>query len=109
MTPVYAPTTEKECHYNYAHVKTRVRIEQSFGILEQRFLYLCTPLHVELKNSHAAIIAIFCLHNFAIPSRQRLDDDDEYLQDLIEASALPPSTATTLGRTARNQILQEYF
>ena len=40
LIPFLNPVTPGERHYNYAHKKTRVTIERSFGVLKSRFLCL---------------------------------------------------------------------
>ena len=47
MTPFPNPTTEAERNYNLAHCRTRVVIEQTFGILKRRFDCLNIGLRVE--------------------------------------------------------------
>uniref|UniRef100_H2Y6X0 DDE Tnp4 domain-containing protein n=1 Tax=Ciona savignyi TaxID=51511 RepID=H2Y6X0_CIOSA len=69
MTPLLNPSSDAERRYNKSHIKTRSRIEQSFGVLKQRFRALRIPLRTKLDNSLVIIVAIFCLHNFAMTSR----------------------------------------
>ena len=66
MTPLLHPVTIAEKAYNKSPIKTRVRIEQAFGSLNQRFCYLQIPLRTRLNNFLVIIVATFCLHNFAL-------------------------------------------
>lgn len=76
MTPVSNPQTEKVKRYNYIHSKTRVRIEQCYGVLKQRFRALRIPMRMKLENTIPAIIAAVCLHNFALRTNQPLPEDE---------------------------------
>ena len=62
MTPLLHPVTNAEKASNKSHIKTRISIEQDFGLLKQRFRYLQT----RLNNCFVIIVATFCLHNFAL-------------------------------------------
>ena len=50
MNPLFHPVTNAENTYNKNQIKTRVRIEQAFGLLKQRFCCLLIPLRIRLNN-----------------------------------------------------------
>ena len=67
MTPVPNPTTEAERRYNLAHARTRVAVENAFGLLKMRFPVLLTGLRLKrVERSVAVIRACFALHNLCI-------------------------------------------
>ncbi|KAG0710936.1 putative nuclease HARBI1 [Chionoecetes opilio] len=84
MTPVTHPTTVPEERYNRGHCRTRVTVEQTFGILKSRFRCLhksggalqYTPL-----KCCKIIASCLLLHNRCvrrrIPEPQQLEDDDQ--------------------------------
>ena len=115
LVPVSKPATASEHRYNTAQFKTRTRIEQAFGLLKQRFRVLRIPLRTKLDNSIVIIVAAFCLHNFAIRTRQSLTATDDALdaeQELVEMNASTPqseSSATASGRGVRRQIISGFF
>ena len=106
LVPLAAPVTSSEKLYNSSHIKTRARIEQAFGILKQRFRVFRTPLRTKLHHSLKIIVAVFCLHNFAIRTGQPTVEQDS-------ADENPPATqctaATSLGRAVRQQIIEGHF
>ena len=71
VTPSLNPTSSGEKRYNKNHIRTRARIEQCFGFMKQRI-----PLRTRLDNSLTIIVAVACLHNFAIQRKQPLPADD---------------------------------
>lgn len=81
MTPFLNPATDSQMKYNNALCKTRVLIEQTFGIIKRRF----RVLHCEmLTNPSQAVIntaACVVLHNIGINrgdiiNYDRLEDQD---------------------------------
>ncbi|XP_064483854.1 putative nuclease HARBI1 isoform X1 [Ornithodoros turicata] len=68
MTPFRAPASDKEVAYNAAHSRTRVRIEQCFGLLKMRFrcLQRYRTLHFAPDRACNIITACAVLHNMCI-------------------------------------------
>ena len=106
LVPITAPVTPSEKRYNASHIKTRVRIEQAFGILKQRFRVFRTPLRTKLDHSLEIIVAVFCLHNFAIRTSQSIVEQDSADDN---PSARECTDSTSLGRAARQQIIEGHF
>ena len=50
LTPIGTPRTDKQRRYNVAHSRTRVKIEQTFGILKRRFTSLRSELKIDPKT-----------------------------------------------------------
>nr|XP_039248878.1 putative nuclease HARBI1 [Styela clava] len=108
FTPLLNPTSGKENRYNKAHIHTRARIEQCFGILKQRFRVLQSEMRTRLDNTLTIIVAVACLHNFAMKTNQPLEhdlaiatsDDTEPSQQIQSSQA---------GHLARANIIDQYF
>lgn len=66
MTPYSNTSTPSHQRYNDALCKTRVKIEQTFGILKRRFA--CLSLGLRVAPMKASIITLACavLHNIGI-------------------------------------------
>lgn len=65
LVPIRQPLTAGERRYNAAHKRTRVRIEQSFGILKRKFAILQTGVRMVPERAAVVITACFILCNIA--------------------------------------------
>lgn len=60
MTPFLNPTTEAQQKYNSSLCRTRVLVEQSFGILKRRFACLQGTLEqTQIKQQHMSLL-VWC-------------------------------------------------
>ena len=66
LTPYADADTPSKVRFNTAFGRTRVRIEQTFGILKWRFSCLQRSLHVSPEKPCLIILACAILHNIAI-------------------------------------------
>lgn len=66
LTPVGTPRNTGEEHFNAAHKKTRCVIEESFGMLKNKFKILQTSIRLQPFKAAQVIIACVALHNYAI-------------------------------------------
>ncbi|XP_061172373.1 putative nuclease HARBI1 [Saccostrea echinata] len=66
MTPYLSPTTEAQQRFNASLCRTRVLVEQSFGILKRRFSCLQGTLRTCPDQAAAYIVACVVLHNIGI-------------------------------------------
>ena len=83
VTPVLRPQTRAQRRYNYALCKTRVVIENLFGILKRRFPCLKLQLRLKLDTSLAVIVACAVLHNICRQTGAPLPDDGPvYVNDV---------------------------
>ena len=57
--------------WNFYASQCRIRIEMAFGLLNQKWGILQSPLKVKLKNVKRIVLATACLHNFCINERIR--------------------------------------
>lgn len=104
MTPLLNPSTTAERRYNHAHICSRSRIEQTFEVLKMRFRALRIPLRTKLETSLQIIIAVACLHNFAVKSRLPLPDEQQIVQQDDDSSrpAISMPAATLSGNAPPN-------
>ena len=66
LVPYAVPNGQGQTRYNFAHSGTRMRIEQSFGILKRRFGLLHKELQVTPEKACRLATACVILHNIAI-------------------------------------------
>ncbi|XP_064469994.1 putative nuclease HARBI1 [Ornithodoros turicata] len=120
LTPVRNPTTGGEEAYNEAHRKTRVRVEQCFGVLKMRFrcLQRYRTLHFSPDRTSNIVTACTILHNMCIkhnvpePSGEEeegnegssADSSDIDIPDVPEEGSL-----LSRGLYKRNEIIRQYF
>ena len=111
LTPFLSPQTDSERSYNYAHKRTRVLIERSFGILKSRFLCLSHkisgPILFSPKRACAVISACIFLHNKA--RRLNLHIDLQDIDSFDPPDALTPSEVDSNGWNKRSYIASHYF
>lgn len=111
LTPFVNPRNEAERNYNYCHVRTRVRIENIFGIWKRRFPILAYGCRLNLENVLNVIVAIAVLHNLAI-LKQDPDPPLEHEQELYEAIINENVDNLYLrneDNNFRRQLLERYF
>ena len=105
LTPLLNPTSSGEKRYNRNHIRTRARIEQCFSKMKQRFRALRIPLRTRLDNSLTIIVAVACLHNFAIQRKQPLPADDISIEEEISTRTDQSSSS---GRAARQSMIDSF-
>ena len=71
LTPYTDPTAQAQRRDNFAHCKTRVRIEMTFGLLKSRFQCL-KGLRVAPDRACDICVAWAVLQNIAIIRRKRM-------------------------------------
>ncbi|KAG0722400.1 putative nuclease HARBI1 [Chionoecetes opilio] len=111
MTPVRNHTTASEERYNWAHTRTRVIVEQTFGILKSRFRCLHKSGGVLMyKPLKCAKIVTSCLllHNrcvtSGIPVPQQLEEDEQ-----PDVAPVDGRADHETGRVIRDSIIQNFF
>ena len=77
MTPYLNPGTNKQTEFNNAHTRTRVPIEQAFGMWKRRFHLLHSEIRMKPEKVCMVIGACAVLHNIAILRKEPLDGDAE--------------------------------
>ncbi|XP_061164358.1 putative nuclease HARBI1 [Saccostrea echinata] len=105
MTPYLNPSEIHMQRFNTAHCRTRVLIEQTFGIIKRRVSCLHTELRVSPQRACVAIIASCVLHNIGIMRGDILPNADIIIIDeWDEAEDLGGD-----GKTVRDHIALNYF
>lgn len=80
LTPYrdYGNLTEKQKKYNRRHCGTRVRVENAFGLLKQRWLQLTRTDFATVPRTADFIMSCCVLHNLCILN------DDEWKDDNVD-------------------------
>lgn len=87
MTPYLNPRVAHMQRYNTAHCRTRVLIEQTFGLLKRRFSCLHNELRLSPKRARVTVVACCVLHNIGINRGDIIsnsDDNDFNAEDVID-------------------------
>ncbi|XP_069489036.1 putative nuclease HARBI1 [Ambystoma mexicanum] len=119
LNPVRNPLNSHEEEYNRVHTRTRVVIEQTFGLLKVRFRYLSMSEGALLyRTEKVAKITMACviLHNMCVRRNVPLPPDidmhgpgeDDEDGDGGEVGPLPVRDARD-GHAVRQALIHEYF
>ncbi|XP_062597698.1 putative nuclease HARBI1 [Saccostrea cucullata] len=73
MTPYLNPATDAQQRFNASLCRTRVLVEQSFGILKRRFACLQATLRTNPDQAATYVVACVVLHNIGIESGDVMD------------------------------------
>lgn len=77
MTPLLQPRTAAETRYNEALIRTRVIVENTFGIWKRRFPIMAYGCRTNLRTTMNIIVATAILHNIARDAGEELPPNDE--------------------------------
>ena len=99
--------TPSERNFNKALSRTRVVIEQAFGMLKGRWCCLLVKLDESIDKIPFTVIACCILHNICIDIRDDVDVDPEH----DEPDDLPPLPGHVNGEGSRlrNKIKEAFF
>jgi hypothetical protein len=105
ITPLLNPANPQEERFNRAQMRSRVVIEQTFGILKRRFTCLHDGLRVNPQRACEYVVACAVLHNFGIAANDILPpvDNDALNPD---ADAVVHLANDGQGATMRRQLIQ---
>lgn len=106
MTPFPVPSTPAQVKFNNAHAKTRVTIEQTFGILKRRFSCLHSGLRTSPEKACTIVLACAVLHNIGIDINDILDVDEECIN---HGDMSFDVTDQRDGQNVRNYICEAFF
>ena len=83
LTPFKGPQklVPQNDSYNFYLSQLRIRIEQSFGLLSNKWRILRTPLGSDIKRAVRILNCCARLHNFVIDRRPVIDDEDNFIED----------------------------
>lgn len=107
LTPFSIATTPAEISYSQAFCETYALIEQCFRTLKGRFRSLAVPLKTRLDNTMTIVVAVACLHNHAIRTKQPFADFDSSMED--EVSYETPNSSSSLQHPTRNDVIKKFF
>ncbi|XP_065074454.1 putative nuclease HARBI1 [Ochlerotatus camptorhynchus] len=105
----YGNLSHKERTYNLKHCQTRVKIENCFGILKQRFRQLTRLDFFHVERMFKFLIACCTLHNICINENNTyISDDEEDDPDLNVVDEMRSSQLSTTGgsQSTRNAALR---
>lgn len=69
------PQVPKEL-YNYYHSKTRIIVEQAFGVLKKKWSILSKPMELEMETTNKVIHVCAALHNYVLACNNSSVDDE---------------------------------
>ncbi len=104
MTPYVDPQPGVQERYNRAHCQTRVKVEQMFGMLKNRF-YCLKGLRMRPDRSVKAIASCVVLHNIAMERGDIVE-----AQVVVEVDQYAPNfNGFDDGRLLRDHIANHAF
>ena len=109
LTPILEPANRAERHYNYAHKRTRVRIEHLFGRLKRVFHILHSDIRMQLGKAPMLIAVCLMLQNMRVNlDIAAYDHMEPYVadEDDDEDDPLPDDAA---GEDMRREYIERYF
>lgn len=110
LTPIGTPRSDQQRRYNIAHSRTRVKIEQAFGILKRRFTSLRSELKVNPKRACLLILCSAMLHNIATERRLPIHQDESISFQRHPEQPNSLEFPQREGNSAvRNFVVQNYF
>jgi hypothetical protein len=105
MTPYANAQTRPQQRFNSALTRTRVRVEQMFGILKRRFGCLRTELRLTPDKVAAVVVACATLHNYALMRGDMLDEAPIAEPQVQE----PINNNINTGDAMRRLLTNQYF
>ena len=109
LTPYRQPTSIAHENYNYAHKKTRVLIEQTFGRWKRRFHCLHGEIRMAPDKVCTIIVACAVLHNMAIVWKQPMLEDLVIDQHIIDELPAIEETGHLAAKHYRDQFAIHNF
>ncbi|KAK3880950.1 hypothetical protein Pcinc_014600 [Petrolisthes cinctipes] len=118
LTPFANPMTRGEERFNRSHTRTRVLIEQTFGLLKSRFR--CPhqsggSLQYEPRECGKIITACILLHNrcvrrrIPLPEAEAEGGEEEDPDDPEPLEAAGARQGRAAGQQARNNVVDNVF
>ena len=108
LTPFVNPTLPHEIRYNRAHSRTRVVIEQTFGIIKRRFGILRDKVRLSPVKACKITVACAVLHNIGIDEGDIIPDHHDNLHAPVnhDGPAMPNDQD---GLRVREYVARTYF
>ena len=110
MTPYNVPATNEQTNFNAALCRTRVLIEQTYGILKQRFQCLHHGLRCSPEQAVDYITACSILHNIGINRSDIFINNNCLDLDVVQCiNNEIPVPQNNDGYRKRNEIAHMFF
>lgn len=112
LTPVLNPTTRPEERYNASHIRTRITVERSFGVLKSRFRCLDTSggsLFYSPTKACRVTVAVAVLHNMCINNGVPIPADCVDARDRGRNGRPQYIGPINDGVTVRNRLINRRF
>lgn len=111
MTPIEDPANPAEQQYNRTHTRTRVVVEQTFGILKTRFRCLHrSGAALQYDPAQCGRIAVACMlqHNYCVSRRLPLQDVAEDGEEAHKHGGVD-DVNVGYGRAERQELIHQAF
>ena len=110
MTPFPTPAIPCERKYNIAHARTRVTVEQTFGIMKRRFGILQKPMRLIPVKACKAIVSCVVLHDLGIDINDIIPLGPDFdLDQNQQLNAVDIDDEDLTGSQKRISIATTYF
>lgn len=109
MTPFLNPSTPAETAFNDALCRTRVLIEQTFGVLKKRFQALHHEILTEPPQAAVFVVACVVLHNIGMERGDILQNDDGNLRPVDGDGMMGQIHGRNDGIAMRQHIVTNFF
>ena len=106
ITPLLHPQTRAERRFNRAHCRSRVVVENLFGVWKRRFPCLQLVLRLEVEITLAVIVACAVLHNLACQMAAPLPQDEAPEQPYIPVAI--PAVVNQGGKPVRALMIRNF-
>ena len=105
LTPYRGAEEGLQGRFNSAHRRTRMLVEQAFGVVKKRFYILATGIRFrKMRHASEIIIACFVLHNLCILHGDQ-GEDDAPVDDGDDGTQLAEADDQTHPANPRNKFL----
>ncbi|XP_071581600.1 putative nuclease HARBI1 [Temnothorax nylanderi] len=108
LTPVLRPERDPEVRYNTAHKKTRVIVEQLFGVWKRRFPCLYNGLRTKLSTSVSIVCATAVLHNLCIQHNLGEINEEQFNENILFDDIINREQ-NGIGFAHRNAFILRHF
>ena len=107
MTPYAHPATPAQVAFNVAHRKTRVQVEQTFGMWKRRFQILHQECRLEPGKINKIVGACAVLHNIAVD--RNLPDNFEPYEENQPGDEIYEGDMNGGGAVMRDMLANTFF
>lgn len=106
ITPFRGVPQGPQTTFNSSHIKTRMVVEQAFGIIKKRFYILSTGIRFrKMQDASKIILACFVLHNLCIQHGDHGEEGSEDEGDDSFDELLMPAEDQNNLRNPRNKFV----